>query len=172
MWTLHSEDKTIPYVPGYLILKIFIGLGCALNNIQTPQVFTNINVRYMIFKKKMYKNENGSIEHVKAYIYCIICVNNCICSSQKIILALARIIDCNFTIWHLFHSFFHSLSHLFWCFCRTLACIMTDIWKKLWWHWKRTQNSGKSWKKQMSLTLRFLKILFCTISLIIRESYG
>lgn len=106
MWTLHSEDKTIPYVPGYLILKFFIGLGCALNNIQTPQVFTNINVRYMIFKKKMYKNENGSIEHVKAYIYCIICVNNCICSSQKIILALARIIDCNFTIWHLFHSFF------------------------------------------------------------------
>lgn len=71
----------------------------------------------MIFlKKKMYKNENGSIEHVKAHIYCISCVNNCICFSQKIILTLARIIDCNFTIWFLFHSIFHSLSHLFWCF--------------------------------------------------------
>lgn len=31
------------------ILDFFIGLGCALNNIQTPQFFTNINVRYMIF---------------------------------------------------------------------------------------------------------------------------
>lgn len=124
MWTLYSEDKTIPYVPGYLILKIFIGLGCALNNIQTPQVFTNINVRYMIFKKKMYKNENGSIEHVKAYIYCIICVNNCICSSQKNILALARIIDCNFTIWHLFHFFF-ILSHI--CFG-----VFAGHWLALW----------------------------------------
>lgn len=69
MWTLHSEDKTIPYVPGYLILNFFIGLGCALNNIQTPQFFTN--KVYDILKKKMYKNENGSIEHVKAYIYIV-----------------------------------------------------------------------------------------------------
>lgn len=85
------------------------------------------------------------------------CVWKYICNSQKISLALARNIDSIFTIWHLSHSLFSFSLTFFGVFCRTLACIMTDIWKKLWWHWKRTQNSGKSWKKQMSLILRFLK---------------
>lgn len=71
MWTLHSEDKTIPYVPGYLILKIFIGLGCALNNIQTPQFFTNMNVRYMIFKKKRCTKMKMVLLNMLKHIYIV-----------------------------------------------------------------------------------------------------
>lgn len=56
-------------MPGYVILKL--SMGCALNNIQSSQFITGIDVGYMlILKKTIYKNVKDSIRHVKAY--CII----------------------------------------------------------------------------------------------------
>lgn len=47
-------------MPGYVILKL--SMGCTLNNIQSSQFITGIDVGYMlILKKKIYKNGKDSI---------------------------------------------------------------------------------------------------------------